>query len=76
METLLQFVLLFIVVTGAPIIGIGIVAGAVNLVRLIGGADTPIGLRGEVVGVGRTLRGRQSAAISDNGLKHDAAQPS
>jgi hypothetical protein len=67
METLLQFALLLIVVIGAPIIAISIVAGAVNLVRLIGGADTVVGLRGEVVGVGGNLRGRPGAPIADNG---------
>jgi hypothetical protein len=60
METLSQFALLAIIVVGVPTIGVIIVAGVIDLARLILGADAPVRLRGEVVDRGSDLHGRAS----------------
>jgi hypothetical protein len=64
METLSPFVLLLMV--GAPIIGICIVAGVVDLARLILGVDGPVKLRDEAAS-GSNLLGRHGAPTADRG---------
>jgi hypothetical protein len=66
METLLQFALVLIVVAGAATFGISIVAGTLDLARLIWHrathcALTPVSLHGEAVIIGWNLHGRPHA---------------
>jgi hypothetical protein len=49
METLSQFAVVAIIIVGVPIIGIGFVAGVIDLARVILGVDSPVPMRGEVV---------------------------